>query len=1271
MTPQQQAAIDARDQKVLVAAAAGSGKTAVLVKRIISMLNATEGGCDVDHLLVLTFTKAAAAEMRQRIEAALQETLEQAKEPKQIRHMERQLALLSGAAIATFDSFCQRVLRMHVAELDVDPQFRVMDKQEGQLLAQEVVEQLAEALYDEGNEKFLHFADAYGNNKGDKNVWDMVAKVWGMARSMPFPEEWLQQQPEQYQVPESDIWSCEWLSTHREEYQEKIRRMLAGVEVFVQDTTAVGCQGYIFAAQDMATGAQACKKALANGGAWDELYEAVQGIPLPAMNRKPYTTGSRSLAPEEKAPLKAQLDVLKEQVQELQQEIFVQDEAAVRQDLQSTQEFVTELCRLTLRYGQALQAAKREKRLIDFADMEHFALNLLCDTAVHQATGQLVPSPVALALQEKYQAIMVDEYQDTNQVQEDIVSLITRQDHPDVFMVGDVKQSIYRFRQADPEIFQKKQGTYSKAPEALERLIPLSKNFRSRASVLDSINVLFTQLMQPETMEIAYDADAALYPGLPYPALPEGTEGLDGPLELVTILEDGATQTSKQSADHSAEVENGDVEEEADIPAMPEPPRGLQAEGYYIARRIMDYVAAKTQVYDKHTGGYREMTYRDIVILMRSTKGEGAAPKGQQILECLRAYGIPAYAELDAGYFEAQEVRVMLAFLTCLDNVRQEIPLAAVLASPIGGFTMADLAQLRLVIPKGGDLYDALLTAYQQNTQLKPHLADKAAAFCDQLSVWRRMARDMRVPELIDCLYQQTGYYNYVGGLPGGQLRQANLRLLIDRASAYEQTSYHGLYRFLRYIDRLRRQETDLAAARTLGAGENVVRIMTIHKSKGLEFPLVFLADCGKGFNKQDLSSRLLLHKHLGIALQIADRETGQVYKTLPWRMVQQAVQNNLLAEEMRILYVALTRAREKLILTHALSAKSWENKLKKCCAFCDVEGEVLPAEKVQACDNYLDWCLMALARVPGGAALREQAGVAAAATLSLPKFAHAAFALPVVSAVDYVPQETGDSAQSGDILTTVHQGELLPATREADEVAAILGWHYPQPELAKVTAKLSVSEIKRRFREADEQPQAVTASLLPDSTGGSTQPWQRPAFLQARSRTGAEYGTLLHTVMQHLDFTGDTSYHGLQAQLQSMVTREIIRAEDVPSIYIKSLQAFCDSPLGQELRTASHVWRELPFCRLLPATDFYQELPTDSQAECFVQGIIDLLYEDAAGELVLVDYKTDRDTDAQRAHDRHHEQIALYRAAVEAITGRTVNAAWLFMLKDGTMVAM
>ena len=1245
-TEDQTKAIELRHRNILVAAAAGSGKTAVLVERIIQSL--LHGGCDVDRLLVLTFTNAAAAEMRDRIDGALQKELAEAEDSDTIARLERQLVLLSGASISTFHSFCQRVIRTNLSEVDLDPQFRLADEQEKQLLQQDTIDALFEELYAKKDKHFMAFTDAYGDNRGDEKAKKLVLAVWRFAQAQPFPEDWLAEQPKRYEAKEEDLWQEPWIQILYPYLEHAIDAWMESARELLPFQSDVEGSGYAIAIDEIYGLVSACYNDFHAHAPWDAIQQRIAAFAWPNFTKNPYRKAPED--PEVKAACKAAIDSLKTQFEEMSTQYFPASEEGIREEIAACAGPVAELCTLAIQFSRAFQQAKKEKNIADFGDLEHFALQILSDDEVRRTTGKIVPSATAIALQEKYQEIMVDEYQDTNSVQEAIFSLVARPDDPNVFLVGDVKQSIYKFRLADPDLIQQKQNAYPKlaAEGKPYALIHLKKNFRSRAGVLDAVNVLFTQVMQSGTMEIDYDEEEALYAGLDYPELPKGRAGLDGPVELAVVMNPDA---KKEKA-----AENEEDEEEA----QPEL-KNLEAEGQYMAERIQKMIDAQTLVYDKGLKGYRAMQWRDAAILMRSVQG-----KAQIVLEQLRKNGIPAYADADAGYFEAQEVRIVLDLLACLDNVRQDIPLAAIMASPIGDFSMQDIAKIRAASPDT-DLYGALLAAYAPESKLSGRLADKAAAFHNRMADWRNAARDLRVPELIRYLYQATGYYNYVGGLPGGLLRQANLRMLIDRASAYEKTNYRGLYRFLRFIDQMKKRETDLSVARTLGAGENVVRIMTIHKSKGLEFPVVFVPDMAKRFQLDDKETTVLLHKKLGIGPKVVDPETSQCYQTAPWRTIRQSKHAETKAEELRVLYVALTRAREKLILTASMKETEWENKAKKWAGLADAEGTVLPSGKVLSADSFLDWVLMALMRMPDGRPLRETAGIAGGATLSLPRYDKGHYKIHIVQQEDLHPVTEEREKDADTILEAVHAMKPLEASEARDKVASILGWHYDTQGLENVSAKLTVTEIKRRFAEPDEQP---VPAVQPQEE--KQQPWKRPVFVQDRKgRSGAEYGTLMHSVMQHIDFAGDTSFQGLQAQVRLMAAKEIIREEDISAIYIKSLQGFCDSKLGKEVRSTKQVWRELPFSRLLPAKKFYDGLPKDSEEEVFVQGVIDLLYEREPGRYVLVDYKTDRDTDPEHAEKRHREQIRLYREAVEAVTGGEVAEAYLYLLKDGTIVPM
>ena len=1270
-TEEQQAAIKTRGKNILVAAAAGSGKTAVLVARILREI--LSGDVDVDRLLVLTFTNAAAAEMRERIGLALQERLEQSEDVQEIARLERQLILLSGASISTFHAFCQRILRQNIDAVDLDPRFRLASEQEMTLLRQDVMERVFEAQYEAGDPAFLSFVDAYGDDRGDEQAKEIVRAAADFARAQPFPDAWLDRQIAVYeQAAALSAWENPWLRAGLPEVQRLLADARAEAELAGDAARAAASDGYALAASEIVRDIETLRQAIEAQADYALVQESIQGFTMPNMRTKPYA--DRKADKEMKETFTAHRNQAKKDIAQAAV-WFAQDEAAMRQDLLDGAAVVRELVALVRAFYAELQASKKEKNLADFQDLEHFALALLTDGA--DADGRPLPSPIALALQEHYQEVMVDEYQDTNGVQEAILELVRRADAPNLFTVGDVKQSIYRFRLTDPSLFQQKQRAYAgSAADCV--LLHLRKNFRSRAHVLDSINALFGQLMNEETMEIGYDRDEALYPGLDYPAPADGAPTLDGPVELAWVDMAERTEAGKEAVGQEDGL--GRIETEA----------------RYAARRIRALMDAGVQVYDKHEKAYRPLAYRDIVILLRAVKG-----KAHTVLEALRAAEIPAYADTDTGYFEAQEIRVVLALLTCLDNVRQDIPLAAVMASPIGGFTMRDIARIRLASDTG-DLYTALLASLDPAPQqrLSKTLAEKAADFQARIARWRRMAREKSVPDLLWLLYAETGYYNYVGGLPGGVLRQANLRMLADRAADYERTNYRGLYRFLRYIENLRKADTDLSAARTLGAGENVVRIMSIHRSKGLEFPVVLLLDLGKNFNMKDAQSRLFqLHKTLGIGVRLTDFATAQRYKTLPWKAISAAMIAESKAEELRMLYVALTRAREKLILVTA--APHLEARIEKWSAACDAGGEKIPPAMVERAASYLDWILMALLRLPDGRPLRELAGLPGEGMLVMPQYGEAAFAIRRVGAEDLAPAASTDQKTAAALLDAVRRGEPLSPSAEASAVHRILTWHYDARGLERVPAKLSVTELKRREDERDETAmplEAMSVQLVPGEEAVSADRQEgetvsavgpadgetlfgaaaltgvyarRPRFLQEHARrTGAEYGTILHSVLQHIDLHGDLSARGIAAQLDAMVRREILTADDRRIVPVARIRTFFTSPIGQRMCRAAAVWREKPFCCLFPAKRFFPEIQ-DASVEIFMQGVLDVLFEDADGRLVLLDYKTDHDPDPARARRRHALQIALYREAAARILGRPIDEAALYLLSSSQLIEM
>ncbi|SDP09234.1 helicase-exonuclease AddAB subunit AddA [Selenomonas ruminantium] len=1289
-TEDQQKAIETCGRNILVAAAAGSGKTRVLVERIIHQI--TEDEMDVDGLLVVTFTNAAAAEMRERIEGALARELDGITDRKMAARLERQIILLTGADISTFHSFCQRLIRQHIENIDVDPKFRLASEQEMTIMKQDVLETMLTEKYERPMqaedmpawESFISFMDDYGDEKDDETIKAAILKLHAFAQSQPFPEKWLQGQQERKAETLADSL---WLTAVIPEMKNglmAIIRQYEDVAVLGRKNPEPAFQAawapYGELMQQDLAGLDAIREAfylLADApdkGKWDELTYQVSNFSWAAMRGKVYNDLKNDY-PQIRQAFVNSRDAVKKELKKFDENYMRQSAEQLEADIYANQQAAAVYAQLALDFSAALQVAKKERNVLDFNDLEHYALQIL---STEDETGMVIPSEAALALREKYKSIMVDEYQDTNGVQETILNLIAREDNR--FTVGDVKQSIYRFRLADPTLFQAKYDSFVEEPAADDKnmLITMKKNFRSRAEVLAPINFIFDQIMTREAADLDYDERSKLYPGsLDYT---EHEHTLKGPLELDLILQEQPDAKEKKKAPVDTAAED-DSEEEL---------QGFKLEAQYIAQRIAKLMEDNPFVFDKDQGTYRPIAYRDIAVLLRAVSG-----KANILLETLRRSSIPAYANVDGGYFEAAEVRLMLALMKVLDNVRQDIPLAAVLASPIGGFSMEELTQIRLA-SETGDLYDGLLSSFSLDSKLPQGLAARTAAFQADLARWRSYAISHSVPELIWLLYRETGYYDYVGGLKGGLLRQANLRMLADRAADYERTNYRGLFRFLRFIENLQKRETDLSVARTLGASENVVQIMTIHRSKGLEFPVVIVADTAKGFNFKDLNSSFLMHKDLGIGVKIAQRSRvgRQIYKSLPWQAVCTKIRAEAKAEEMRILYVAMTRAREKLILTGVVKGKALEKKFQKYCKFVEQADVQLPTFAITGANSYLDWVAMALSRHSAGLPLRKEAGLEDVTSNLEQQIEPDALIRVNLCPAEKITADKQEEDMTNELLRASCRLQPMPASAHKEQVEQILEWQYDDKGLTNVPAKLTVTEIKRRFaagEEPDEELPAArqlivmneqeeleavtdTSSLtfVEKAAEDIETDWARPRFMQEVRKTLSpmERGTVMHTVMQRLDFHGDLSYQGIKKQVADLEARGILPEGAGKVVYIKGIQGFFESSLGAQVKEARSLYRELPFSRMLKAKDFYPEVQEEDE-RVFTQGVIDLLVETAAGELILIDYKTDKMTNPDRIRRRYQIQLDLYRSAVEAILGRKVDRSYLYLLQNGSFVPM
>ena len=1251
-TADQKKAIETRGQNILVAAAAGSGKTRVLVERIISQVRA--GTLSLDRVLVLTFTKAAASEMRERIEAALNTEIDAIVETggalEEVAALERQRVLLTGADISTFHSFCQRLIQSHIDATEISPTFRIASEQEIRLLKNDVFEQMIESEYEKAAaddpEGFLSFSDAYGGVKGDdEKLQGEILALHAFSLSQPSPVTWLAAQGNE--PTDTPYWARDGFQTLADELEHSLSQICTNYTAAIELLKSGG--------NDLRTAAAKCLEALVhNREIYEDLHAELNGF----VNTRQDSAWEAFLA-QAAAAKKAKKNIPRKAVEECDPEVGAQLKKltenihapwdgciarlpATAQELYDTENAanaaIRQYVRLTTAFHNAFQQKKIERGILDFSDLEHTALELLCRDPKQLQEDPTIAAPTEIAdeLRAQYDAIMVDEYQDTNGLQEGILQQIARENNR--FIVGDVKQSIYRFRLADPSLFQHTYEAY-RGDSAEGELVTMSENFRSRAEVLEPINEIFSQIMSKEAVDIAYDIHARLNPGRVFAEPTKGTS-LAGPLEINLLR-----------ADYSADAEEQGEEER----------KAFEIEAHFIARRIQKL---KSEGYVLHNGD--TVQNKDIVILLR-----GAKERAGILLDALRKENIPAYADDTAGYFEASEIRMMLSLLAVLDNARQDTPLAAVLVSPMIGMTMEDMAALRIHTPLGG-IYDILTGATGEG--LSDDLTAKAANALERIRHWRRCALVQSVPELLRLLYRETGYYDYVGGLPGGILRQANLRMLIDRAADFERTNERGLFRFLRYIDALKQRSTDLSVARTLGESEDVVRIMTIHRSKGLEFPIVFLANIAGAFNMQDAQGDLLCHAHEGIGLRVYENSmTGrQKYDTMSRRKVKAVIQRETMAEEMRILYVAMTRAQEKLILTGTLSITrtgkdALEQLRETCLKYAPIEDVVCPKEAILGARSYLEWIALSLMHHPYGAVLFNDTDDIACRMPSNPK---ARFDVRIIDESIHASQKEAQENED-DILTAVRVDEPLPAGKDADRVAAVLGWVYNLRGTAQIHAKTSVTELKRQ-QEVEEESIAPFLPAVGDSVD-TPQEWEVPRFLRSSERehlTPMERGTAMHTVMQQLDLSDIANIAAIEQQVNALVEKGILTEAERSIINVDHIWTFVSSNLGRRMHAAKAVYRELPFGRLLPAHAYYKEA-TDENDQIFLQGIIDVLFEEENGNYILVDYKTDRKISAATARARYQFQIDLYCDAVETILDKPVKERYLFLLDTGKEVKM
>ena len=1246
-TEEQRQVIDLQDRNILVSAAAGSGKTAVLVERILQKIIRPQKPLDIDQLLIVTFTRAAAGEMRERLLKTLESRL--AAEPENER-LQRQSALIHHAQITTIDGFCAHVLRNYFHTIGLDPAYRTADEGELKLLKAETVQEVLEEAYASKSPEFEHFVECYAQGREDGNLEEMILRLYEFSMSYPWPQEWLEDCRKTYQAESwEQIEASPWMACLA---QEADRLLGEALEITRESLTIAGEPEGPWMYQEALQQDAALLGEISGCSSYGERVRLLSQVKYARLSAKK----DPNVSQRKKEQVKGNRDRVKEILKGLTEQFYYGDQESVLANIKNCASPVGTLVELTKEFSRAFAQKKRQKNLLDFADMEHFALEIL----VEKKDGQVVRKPAALEFSAQFEEILIDEYQDSNLVQELLLTSVSRaaEGHHNIFMVGDVKQSIYRFRLARPELFMEKYDTYS-TEGGEEQRIDLHRNFRSRREVLESVNFLFEQFMTRGLGGVEYDADAALYPGAKFAPL----EGEESPEKERTAQGEPAGEHSGEESSastlHAAEVLL--VEKDGELVNEDENATAMELEARAVGSRIRQLVGHQP-VWDKELEAYRPAMYRDCVILLRSISGWA-----ETFGRVLQGMGIPSYSSQRTGYFSAQEVVTVLNYLRICDNPLQDIPLAAVLRSPFGDCSARELALIRNYTPEG-PLYGALrryAKPGEEETEERPigrerALQEKLGAFLLQYDRLRARVPHTPIHQLIQEILDETGYGKIAAAMPAGEQRRANLEMLLERAVEFESTSYRGLFNFVRYIEHLQKYQVDFGQVNVAGEQEDTVRIMTIHKSKGLEFPIVFVSGLGKRFNLTDANSSLVLHPDLGIGAESIHPELRVKAPTLVRQVIRRQTVLESLGEELRVYYVAFTRAKEKLILTGTI------DRLKRRVQALEALGRrtdrQLSYGTLEKARMAWDWILPALARHRSFDELLERYELPRGQDNPL-RQAPGEFVIRVIQAEDLVWDQVENQLARRERREQILQldPEKVYDAEKRRQLTERFSYVYPHQGDGEIPVKLTVSQLKgARLSEEDSQ------ELYPKPR--REEPFV-PSFLREDTPLkGADRGTAYHRVLECLDFTRASSQEEIKEQLAALRSQEKLEEAVYKTVRPRELLRLTDSPLGRRMASAQSrgdLVREQPFVLDIPASE--QNPQWSSQETILIQGVMDAyFYED--GELVLVDYKTDfvQRGQEQQLADTYRKQLLYYAQALERLTGMRVKERILYSFGAG-----
>ena len=1233
----------------------GSGKTAVLVERIINKV--INENVDIDKILVVTFTNAAASEMRERILDAIYKKLEE--NPDSV-NLQRQINLLNKASICTIHSFCLDVIRNNFYEIDASANFRIGDTAEIEMLKSDALEEIFEQKYMDNDKDFIKLIETYTDYRGDEKLQEIILNIYKYIQSNPFPEKWLNEKVEEFNVDvEKDSAETQWGKIILANVQEKVQNMILSLEKVKSETLRfTELDRFSGVLQEDINNLQSIKY-----DNWDLAFDTMNGI---SWSKWP---ADKKVTLELKNEAKDIRDKIKK---EFSGAILQYTSKEANEDISAMYEILDVLRKLILEFTSEFAKKKKEKNIIDFNDIEHFALKILVNEDGEK-------TEVAKKYMNKFEEILIDEYQDSNLVQEKILTSISKGNN--IFMVGDVKQSIYKFRQARPELFLEKYANYDTKSglnvDSTGLKIQLFKNFRSRKNVLDITNLVFENIMSKELGNVEYNEEEYLNLGADYP-------NPDQKIDYAGIAELHIIDLKEKEEDYYEEIEEERIEDSV-------------LEARFVAKKIQELLQSDYHVYDKKKG-YRKVMAKDICILLRATSV--LAPIYEKEIEELN---IPVFSDSSNTYLETMEVQTIMALLKVIDNPMQDIPLVTVLRSNIFGFTDNDLIQIRLSDRKCS-FYESMLKA---KLSVDNKLRAKIDNTISQIEKWKAEEKYTPLNEFIWKIYLDTGFYDYVSLLPNGDLRQANLKLLFEKAKQYEKASFKGLYNFINFIDKVKTSSGDSSSAKIIGENDNVVRIMSIHKSKGLEFPVVFLASTGKKFNMQDLNTPILLHQDIGFGMQFIDSEKRIEYSTLSKEAIRISSKQETISEEMRVLYVALTRAKEKLIITGMSRdlEKALQNKekvldiYKKSDAFQISLDSIKKVEKpefkinknaVQKYTSYLDWLELVYE-------YNKENGIGNVIDL------HTYNKADLIKQIQREENETIDMAKvikekakevqekdsrSGEKLKEAKLGkEMINVNGESleEQIKRLLEWKYEYIASSKIPTKTSVTKLKEMEQESDLDDLIEMARnrisigkkndeseiIVKESEKENAQSTEKYNRLTAKLKfmekvqklTAAQKGTLIHLCVQKLDEKKDYTKEDLREFVIELKNRNIISEREAESINVELLYKYTKSELWQELKQAKEIHKEEPFYINVPAREIFDEAAEDEMI--LVQGIIDLYYVDKEGSLILVDYKTDYlpDGDVSKLEEKYKVQLDLYKKALEGALNQKVDRAMIWAL--------